>query len=140
MSIKQQILKRVRIFNKYVTNRLTYRLAYASRGPFALVRHVGRRSGRHYETPIFAFPSAEVFVIALTYGPDVDWLYNVRAAGRCELVFHGKTYAIEQIESIDVESGMRVFAPVFRFILRRMGVVDYLRMSSSHTPSGAAQV
>lgn len=33
-------------------NRWTTRLARAGRGPFSLVRHVGRKSGKPYETPI----------------------------------------------------------------------------------------
>ena len=50
---------RIRTFNKYVTNRITRRFASFSHGPFALIRHVGRRSGKLYETPIMVEPTAE---------------------------------------------------------------------------------
>jgi hypothetical protein len=33
-------------------NRVTLRIARSGRGPFSLVRHVGSRSGRTYETPV----------------------------------------------------------------------------------------
>lgn len=46
-----------------------------------LVRHVGRRSGKPYETVIMVWPLRASFVIALTYGPKVDWYQNLLAAG-----------------------------------------------------------
>ncbi len=73
MTLGRRIKDRVRVFNKHVTNPILGRLAGRRRGPFALVKHVGRRSGRHYQTPIIAVPVADGFVIALTYGSHVDW-------------------------------------------------------------------
>src|SRR5512147_1191921 len=71
--MKHPIRDRIRIFNKHILNPLTRRLARSSLGVFANVRHVGRRSGKHYETPILVRPADGGFVIALTYGPEVDW-------------------------------------------------------------------
>jgi deazaflavin-dependent oxidoreductase (nitroreductase family) len=48
--------------------------------PLAVVQHVGRTSGRSYHTPVVAFPSAQGFVIPMTYGRDVDWARNLVAA------------------------------------------------------------
>jgi len=48
-----------------------------------LVVHRGRRSGRVYDTPVLVFPADDGYVIALTYGPDTDWIRNVLAAGGC---------------------------------------------------------
>src|SRR5713101_8934606 len=59
--------------NKYVTNRLLRGFANLSHSPFAIIRHVGRRSGKPYETVIWVWPQGEGFVIAITYGPEVDW-------------------------------------------------------------------
>ncbi len=137
MSLKQQILDRVRIFNKYVLNRLTRYLAYAPLGPFAIVYHTGRRSGRHYEATIFAIPRDGDFIIALTYGPHVDWYRNVQAAGHCELLHHGQRYTINHIEAMDPASGRAAFGPLERPILRRMDIQHYVRMTSDHTsPTG----
>lgn len=66
-------------FNKVVTNRVLRHLV--GFGPFAEIEHVGRTSGRAYRTTIMAFRRADSVTIALTYGPDVDWLKNLRAAG-----------------------------------------------------------
>src|SRR5689334_1639095 len=106
MNIQKAISDRVRVFNKYILNRLTRYLAAASWGPFANVRHVGRRSGKHYETPIFAFRVSDGFVVVLTYGPDVDWYRNVVAAGHCEVVWHGKEYKIVGVKPIDKQTAL----------------------------------
>ena len=43
----------------------------------SVVHHVGRTTGRVYETPIGAVPTDDGFVIALPYGSNTDWLKNV---------------------------------------------------------------
>lgn len=65
--------------NKVITNRLLRHLVGI--GPFAELEHVGRSSGRTYRTTLLAFREADTVTIALTYGPDVDWLNNLRAHG-----------------------------------------------------------
>src|SRR5690349_1782172 len=86
---------------KHTLNPLTRKLARLSFGPFSIVRHVGRRSGKVYETPIIVAPAHDGFVIELTYGPDVDWHKNILAAGGCTILWHGQTYTIDQIEPLD---------------------------------------
>ena len=69
----QTLLNQIRFFNKRFLNRLFLKFAGVSRTPFAVIRHVGRRSGKPYETPIIVMPVSGGFVVALTYGPEVDW-------------------------------------------------------------------
>lgn len=119
---------RMRSFNKHILNRVTRRFAQFHRGPFALVRHVGRRSGKPYETPIMVQRVGDSFLIALTYGPDVDWYRNVQAAGHCTLRWHGRTYALEKPEPMAVDAALPAF-PVFeRMILRLRGTRHFVRM------------
>ncbi len=80
MKLKQQIRAHFLNFLKHYFNPLTRRIARSSFGPFALVRHVGRRSGKQYETPIIVQPVDDGFVFELTYGPEVDWYKNMLAA------------------------------------------------------------
>ncbi|HEX6608385.1 MAG TPA: nitroreductase family deazaflavin-dependent oxidoreductase, partial [Chloroflexia bacterium] len=60
-----------RNFAKRFVNPLLHNLGRASFGPFALLRHVGRRSGKTYEIPIMVWPVQDGFLIALTYGRQV---------------------------------------------------------------------
>jgi hypothetical protein len=118
MTLQRQLRNGLLIALKYTLNPLTRRLARSSFGLFSIVRHVGRRSGKRYETPIIVAPVNDGFVIELTYGPDVDWHKNVVAAGGCTLVWHGKEYVIDRIEPVDTQTGRAAFSPPQRCILR----------------------
>jgi len=118
----------IRAFNKHYFNRLVHRFAGVSRTPFALLRHIGRRSGKPYETPIIVMPQGNGFVIALTYGPEVDWYRNVQAAGAASLLWHNKEYALKLPESINAETGLSAFPPPFRQILGVLGTQHFVRM------------
>src|SRR5436305_13379899 len=127
---------RIRTFNKYITNPLLRRFANASHGPFAVIRHVGRRSGKPYETTIMVWPLGEGFVIALTYGPEVDWYRNILAAGCCTLRWHGREYTLGKPEPIDVRTALPAFPPFIKMILRIRGTLPFVQVKSASAESG----
>ena len=102
---------------KNTLNRWTTRSAKAGHGPFSLVRHVGRRSGRVYETPIIVAPTSQGFIAELTYGENVNWYRNVLAAGGCELVVAGVTHRVTAVERYPVVAGRRAFGFPARLVL-----------------------
>ena len=128
MNPKQQLRNTFLTVLKYTLNPLTRRVAHSSFGPFAIVRHVGRRSGKSYETPIIARPVEDGFVIELSYGYDVDWHKNVLAAGGCTMIWHRKEYVIDKIEPLDTKTGMAAYPPPLRLILRVLGRKDFEKM------------
>jgi deazaflavin-dependent oxidoreductase (nitroreductase family) len=130
-------VRRIRVFNKHILNPVARRLARASFGPVANVRHVGRRSGKTYETPIFVRPAPDGFVIALTYGPEVDWYKNVLAAGACSVLWHGREYPISRVEPMDSEAGRAAWPFPYNPILRFVGVKDFVKMTASQPASAA---
>lgn len=71
--------------NKFSLNLLTRYIAPWAPG-WALVVHRGRKSGRVFRTPLWAFRRQNRYVIALTYGAESDWVRNVLAASGCELL------------------------------------------------------
>lgn len=120
--------------NRWLTNRLTRRFAGRIR-PFAIVEHTGRRSGRTYRTPIMAFPSTNGFVIALTYGQDVDWLRNIRAQGGCTIEYRGQHHALTAPLIVRGDpSSVELPRPV-RFALRLLRVNDFLTMDRASPPA-----
>ncbi len=123
---------RIRYFNKHVTNRILRRFASSSRGPFAVIYHVGRRSGKLYETTIMVWPSRDGFVIALTYGDSVDWYRNILAAGHSTLLWHGKLYAVWKPEPLDVKTALLAFPPFFKLILQ--GRVQHFVLNKAVKP------
>ncbi len=123
-----RLSKQIRTFNKHVTNPLLGRFARSKRGPFAIVRHVGRRSGKRYETPIFAFPVAGGFLVALTYGREVDWYRNVIAAGRCDLTWHRHEYAIVRLEPLELPEARPLLPQPFRTVFKLLRAMPFVRM------------
>ena len=133
MTLKQKLRSGVGIVLKHTLNPLTRRLARSSHGPFSIVRHVGRRSGTQYETPLVVAPIAGGFVIELTYGPDVDWYKNVVAAGGCTLMRHGKEYVIDKLEPLDADTGRAAFPLPAQLILRLLKRQHYVKMTGQST-------
>ena len=114
-------------FLKHTLNPLTIRAAKGKGGPFALVRHVGRKSGKLYETPIIVQPTSGGFVIELTYGDQVDWYRNVRAAGGCGILYHRVEYVIDGFEAMDAAAGLAAFSPAQRAILRLLRRENFVK-------------
>ncbi len=108
--------KQVRVFNKYVTNRVLRVFVSLSLGPFSVIRHVGRRTGKTYETVIWVWPTKEGFVIALTYGPEVDWRRNFVAAGGGTVLYHKKLYTVGKPEPVDSAQALQAFPGFLRFV------------------------
>jgi deazaflavin-dependent oxidoreductase (nitroreductase family) len=111
------ISKRITAFNKRFLNPFTLRLA--GRGSMGDLEHVGRSSGRRLHTPLMAFRAGPTVTIALTYGPDVQWLRNVRAAGGCRLRLRGEQLTLGAPRSLDPHEGLARIPNPQRLILRR---------------------
>jgi deazaflavin-dependent oxidoreductase (nitroreductase family) len=78
-------------FNKRVTNRIQGLYAWLV-PPWAVILHRGRRSGRQYRTPLFAFRRGRTLVIALLYGEESEWLRNLHAGGH--VIRAGRTFVV----------------------------------------------
>lgn len=122
------IPKRVARWNKVGINRVVRRVAPRTPG-LAVVVHRGRRSGREYQTPVNVFRTRDGFIIALTYGPDTDWVKNIQAAGGCELRTRGRVLRATEprVYRDETRKGIR---PVERQALRLIGVADFLSLKT----------
>ena len=83
-----KLSRRVARFNKRVTNRIQGLYAWLV-PPWAVILHRGRRSGRQYRTPLFAFRRGRTLVIALLYGEESEWLRNLRAGSGGHVIRRG---------------------------------------------------
>ena len=108
-------------------NRVTLRLARAGRGPFTIVRHRGRTSGREYETPIVAARLGSDFVVELTYGDQVQWYRNVVAAGGCELVRGERSARIVAVEPLSAAEGLAAYGGFRAVVLRLLHRHEFRR-------------
>lgn len=92
----------VRRFNRSFTNRAQLRTAGREGAATGLLHHRGRTSGREYVTPIGPSPVPGGFAVVLPYGPDTDWLRNLRSAGSAVLRFDGRTYRVDRPEVVPI--------------------------------------
>ena len=104
--------------NKAGLNRVTKFIAPWAPG-WAVVVHRGRKSGKTFRTPLWAFRRQDGFVIALTYGAEADWVRNVISAGGCELETRRRRYQVGDPRVYRDENATDM--PAFiRFMLRRV--------------------
>jgi len=108
-------------FNIKVTNRITGPFAAYLPG-FAIVHHVGRKSGVERTTPVNMFRDTDGYVIPLTYGRDSQWVKNVLAAGRFDVERRGRRVTLTEPRIVQ---GAHVPAPV-KPILNALNVDDYV--------------
>ncbi|MFT3899572.1 MAG: nitroreductase family deazaflavin-dependent oxidoreductase [Gordonia sp. (in: high G+C Gram-positive bacteria)] len=108
-------------FNKKVTNPIQRQWA-PRLAPWAMVEHVGRKSGTRYSIPVLAWVEGKRLSIVLTYGPDTDWVKNVQAAGRFEVIRKGKKITVVgpvvvPSDSPDIAKGAKIPARGFDYVL-----------------------
>lgn len=126
----------VRRMNRRFTNPRQLRSAGQPGAYASIVRHVGRRSGTAYETPVVPFPVDGGFVINLPYGTRPDWLHNVLAAGTATLVNEGRTYRLDEPEVVPTADVIEALPVKEQRTLRRFKVDQSLRVHA--TPVDAA--
>jgi deazaflavin-dependent oxidoreductase (nitroreductase family) len=116
-------------FNLAVTNRITRHFVEWMPG-FGMLTHVGRKSGKVYRTPVNVFRQPGGLLIALTYGPDSEWVKNVMAAGGCQLVTRRVRYELSAPAVVhDPTRGQ--FPIVVRMVLWLIGAEYFLRVSTA---------
>ncbi len=113
-------------------NRVTSQIARSGHGPFSLIRHVGRKSGRTYETPVILAKVPEGFIAELTYGENVNWYRNVVAAGGCAVVHHRVECRVTTIERCSAERGLSAYPGPFRLVLKAAGRNEFRLLRTDH--------
>jgi deazaflavin-dependent oxidoreductase (nitroreductase family) len=124
-------------FNRVVTNRVVGPLARYLPG-FAVVSHVGRRSGRTYRTPVNLFTRADGYVIALMYGADSQWVRNVLAAGGADVETRGRRVHLIAPELVRDPARSLVPKPV-RILVRLTNVDEFMLLERADADRRAGQ-
>jgi len=122
MAIPAAVLPLVVRYLNPVIRRVAHRLP-----GFCVATYRGRTSGRVYRIPLNVFRRGARYVFALTYGPDVQWVKNVQAAGRCDIETRGRHVALVQ-PRMEVDPLARDMPIPVRQFLRVTGVDHFLWM------------
>ena len=122
---------RIRRFNRAVLNPIMLQIAsHLRRGYPAVVRHVGRESGRGYRTPVVAEPIKDDFIIPLPYGTDTDWFRNVQTAGRCVIDRAGQTFDVVDPVVIGPDEALPLVSDRLRRAWQRYHIEHFVRVRS----------
>ena len=101
----------------------------------AEIRHVGRRSGKVYVTPVSARLLGGVALVPLTFGNESDWVRNVRAVGGCALRIGGVDYVATEPEFLSRSDAKPLtrpaFSPAQRAMFRLLGIKQFMRLQVS---------
>ena len=98
-----QIPRSVAVFNKHTNNRVQRVWAWVL-PPWAILRHMGRKSGAVYRTPIIGFAYGDEFAVPLLYGEQSDWARNLIAADGGVLERKGRQYVLQAPRVVDSTS------------------------------------
>jgi deazaflavin-dependent oxidoreductase (nitroreductase family) len=122
------VIDAVRRLNRSLTNPRVLRGAGSAGAQTSIIRHVGRTSGRTYETPVDTIPADDGVLIALPYGTRADWLRNVLAAGSATIVSGGESFGVDEpIIAATAEVAHHMPARTLR-TLRLFGVTECLHV------------
>lgn len=93
---------------------------------YAVVEHVGRKSGRAYEVPIALITSPSQFVICLPFGHGTNWARNVLAAGGCDVRWKGTVHHVSHPQLVGPDVALPLANRFERFMIPRLGFEDFL--------------
>ncbi len=107
---------------------------------YSVVKHVGRRSGREYQTPVGAYPLGDGFVVAILYGSDSQWVRNAFATGGFTLRTKGRDYPLERPEIIPSARALPAYPRIWRWTLKRQKIEEFVwAHRATPAPGGVAQ-
>jgi deazaflavin-dependent oxidoreductase (nitroreductase family) len=110
-------------FNKRTFNKMEIR-----RGIRPVLSHVGRSSGKTYETPLDAHAVEGGYIFIANYGRDSDWVKNILAAGTATLRAGGNEIALVSPRMVTKDEALRQMAAGIKWPPDRMNVTECLRM------------
>lgn len=122
------VLTAVRKMNRRFTNPMQMKTAGTPGAYASIIGHVGRRSGRTYETPVVPFATDDGFVIALPYGDSADWAKNVLTSGSATLVTEGERHQVDQPEIVPLAEVAAALPEKERRNLRAFRVEQAMRL------------
>ncbi|MEA2001863.1 MAG: nitroreductase family deazaflavin-dependent oxidoreductase [Actinomycetota bacterium] len=76
------------------------------KGEYPVVTHVGRTSGRSYQTPLDAYPTRTGYVLVARYGPESDWVRNILAAETATLRIDGEERKLDSPRLVSQEEAL----------------------------------
>lgn len=89
---------------------------------WAVIHHVGRKSGAEYALPVAIVPTTDprTILIGLPWGADTNWARNVVAAGGATLTWKGADVGATAPRIVDPVEAAALAKPLFGMVVGRM--------------------
>ena len=97
-----------------------------------VLHHRGRKSGRHYATPLGMRRIGDSFVMPLTFSQSAAWYRNVKAAASCVVTYKGRDFELVEPRIVDYAEAAPAFPRYELLQFRLIGINEYLRMRIAH--------
>jgi deazaflavin-dependent oxidoreductase (nitroreductase family) len=132
----QVVIDAKRARNKRFANRLITTVGRAGRrhSIFAILRFVGRRTGRRYSTPIRLVEHGDGFIVPLTYGSRTSWYLNL-LANPGELQWQGQTIPVGNPTLVPTRAVAHLLPPPSRFLMWLDGTDTCVRLEHMVQPA-----
>lgn len=91
-----------------------------------LLTHVGRHSGRNYQTSVGVTGYGDGFLVPLTYGARTDWYRNISAAGSGTLAWKGRNFMLATPEIVSGPQLLLAWPIRSRIMLQLAGIDDFV--------------
>ena len=114
-----------------VVNPIVLRVAGRRAIPIAVVSHAGRRSGRHYATPVIAFPMRNGFAITLPYGSGTNWCQNVLTSSPASIQWQGVHYRALDAEIVGPGKALPLLPPGLRQLVWLLRIRQFLILNAA---------
>ena len=111
------------------------------RGKRPVLRHVGRKSGQEYRTPLDTFEVDSGYMFVLVYGTDSDWCQNIMASGEAILEIDGDEITLATPRVVDRNAAQELLSaklPGGSMKIDEFLVMDEMRQAGDVPPAATA--
>lgn len=115
-------------------NKRTFNKREIKSGDWPVLCHVGRSSGRVFETPLGAHEVEGGYLFIANYGRDSDWVKNILAGGSATLRIDGGEVALVSPRMVPKDEAVRQMAVGIKWPPALMNVTEALRMDIGRLP------
>lgn len=98
---------------------------------YGVIEHVGRTSGRPYETPVGPSRDGADWVVPVVYGSQSGWVQNLLAAGEGVLRIDGERHRIDRVSLVPIIT--TPLATSQAGLMRLFGVTEAMRLRPAST-------
>jgi deazaflavin-dependent oxidoreductase (nitroreductase family) len=94
---------------------------------YGVLHHVGRRTGRTYDTPVVVRVTSEAVYVPLPFGERTDWYQNARAAGGSWVTWKGADHWLARPVVVDRGAAGSAFSRLMQQVMRVARIEQVVR-------------